>query len=147
MGGVRVGLFIPPSEIKISFVAFHFRCLIQFDHLPSIRSIHHLKERFCYSCPSCHVPAGLCLFIEIIHNHLLSCLVSWSTKSHFRVFSPTRSRVSSSKCLIMPAGTWGRLKISFHGKKFIVIMIDHDFSSKICFEEKSSILSFVINVM
>ena len=47
---VRVGLFIPPSEIKISFVAFHFRCLIHFSHFHSIRSIDRLTEGSFHSC-------------------------------------------------------------------------------------------------
>ena len=73
---VRVGLFIPPSEIKISFVAFHFRCLIQFSQLHSIRSMDHLMKGSCQSYPSCHVPAGLVLFIKVnftvIYSHVWS---------------------------------------------------------------------------
>ena len=91
---VRVSIFIPSSEIKISFVAFHFRCLIQSSQLHSIRSMDHLTEGSYLSYPSFHVPVGSCLFIEFIHSHLQSCFLSWSTKSHFRVFSLIRSRVS-----------------------------------------------------
>ena len=35
----------------------------------------------------------------------------------------------------------------FSSQNFIVISLDHDFSSKLCFEEKSSISSFAINAM
>ena len=47
----------------------------------------------------------------------------------------------------MSAGTWGRLEIRFSVQNFIIIMLNHDSSSKLCFEEKSPISSFVINVM
>ena len=72
---VRVGIFIPPSKIKISFVAFHFRCLIQFSQLHSIRSMDHITEGPCFSCSSCLVPAGPGLFIKVHQNHLQSFTV------------------------------------------------------------------------
>ena len=76
---VRVGLFIPPSEIKISFFAFHFRCLIQSSQLHSIRSMDHLTEGSFHSYPSCLVPAGSGLFIKVHQNHFQSLTVNvWS---------------------------------------------------------------------
>ena len=88
---VRVGLFNPPSEIKTSFVVFHFRCLIQIDHLHSIMSIDFLTKWSCHSSPSCHVPAGLCLLIKVNFKVMYSLV--WS-RGQRRVILVSRSRIS-----------------------------------------------------
>ena len=109
---VRVGLFIPSLEIKISFVAFHFRCLIQSSQLHSIRSMDHLAVGYFRSYPSCLVPAGSGLFIKVHQNHftvIYSPVWSFGGKRVFLgFFSLIRFRfllIQSSKCPIIPTGT------------------------------------------
>ena len=99
---VRVGLFNPHSEIKISFIAFHSGCLIQLDHLHYIRSIDFLTERSCHLSPSCHVSTSLCLTSKSI---LKSFTVLFGLLVSKRVILVIRSRVLSSKSLIMSTGT------------------------------------------
>ena len=113
---VRVDLFSPLSEIKTSFVAFHFRCLIQLDHLHSIRSIDLLTKGSYLYTSSCHVPTGSCLIIKVHQNQFYNHYGQSSGQP--RVISIIRSRVSqvvSSRCPIKPVGQREVLnKLSFH---------------------------------
>ena len=63
-GGVRVGLVIPPSEIK-ALLHFMIRCPISFDQLHFVRHTITLMERFVSFIPLVLGTAGSGLFIKI----------------------------------------------------------------------------------
>ena len=71
---VSVGIFIPPSVIKI--LLLHFILGVSLGQLHSIRSMDHLMVvAFSKIFPSCPLPAGPFPFIKIICSHKESFLV------------------------------------------------------------------------
>lgn len=134
---------VSTSLCQRSFLLSHFifRCLIQFIHLDFIRGHAIIWRKDIVT----HSPHVLYLLAQVFSSRSITVIFQsmtvnvWSFGGQ-RAISVIRSGLENLvfKVSNNASRPKGGSKQVFISKNFIVILLDYDFSSKLCFEENSS---------